>query len=120
MTTSSKGTHSTSGMVRRAHFPRTLEGIVIDAQDRFHGRRPRPGKPVPSLVQLVPSRIFGPSLDYDPRRLVLVDYARPGPWDVAQDHDSLAFRRTSPRFERSLSLFRKIHGTFENVLCDLY
>lgn len=44
----SKDTHSTSGMMRRAHFPCALEGIVIDAQDRFNGRRPWLRKPVPS------------------------------------------------------------------------
>jgi hypothetical protein len=72
-----------------SHFPRALEGIVIDAQDRFHGRRPWSREPVP---QPRPGCVFVFLLfDSNPGRLVLVDYA-PDWQDVAQDHDSLDAR----------------------------
>lgn len=85
MTTSSKSTHSTSGMARRAHFPRTLEGIVIDAQDRFHSRRPRPGTgsesgPARSCFRSF-SRLRSTSTRFGRLRATRQD--------VAQDHDSL-------------------------------
>lgn len=56
---------------------RALSSHVRRNRYRRAGSIPRPARePVPSLVQLV--RVFGPSLGYDPHRLVLVDYARPG------------------------------------------
>lgn len=108
MTTSSKGTHSTSGMARLAHFPSTFEGIVIDARDRFHGRRPRLGNRFPSSGPARPCFWSLFSLD----RAIHVDSFLSITRDrlnVAQDHDSLgAHSDERVSSTRSLSLFQRI------------